>query len=618
LQVKKFDKYFEGFETKGYELFGCHIKGTGVSFTLYAPHAKKVEVFTSKEDYQVFHKMELIDDRGIWYVEIPDTKPVYAYRYRIYKNNNTFQDKSDPYAFFSERRPANASCMYDLDYFKFKDTKWQKKKKDIFKDPMNIYEVHLNGFKKKEEDELTTYQEVKKNLIPYVKDMGFTHIELMPVFEHPFDGSWGYQATGFFSATSRYGTPYDLMDLINECHKNDIGVILDVVYIHFATDGFALGNFDFEPLYEYRDKKLMKTQWGSYSFDLGSPHVISFLMSSANFWIDRYHADGLRFDATSHFVYHEGNKMLGENKEGQAFVKRITYTLKKDHPSCVLIAEDSTDFPKVTVPTEYEGLGFDYKWDLGWMNDTLKYYAMDPIYRKWHHNQINFSMSYFYSEKFLLPLSHDEVVHSKATIVNKMWGLHDEKFSQCRNLFVYMYSHPGKKLNFMGNEIAQFREFDETKEMDWLLLKYPQHDSFKRFFKDLCEIYNSNKCLYEDDYDWGRFKWIDADNAEQSIYSFFRFNDHECIVTVLNMLPCSYENYSIGVPFAGTYVEIMNTEKDIYSGCNMCNFTPIKSKKKPMHNLPNTLTIRIAPYSAIMFKINVTKKRLEDYYSIFK
>ena len=611
--MKKFDKFFNGYELEAYKLFGSHKKNKGVEFCVWAPHAHHVEVFTSK-DWSEFIKLEKIDERGIWYVFVDNMKPIYSYRYRIWTSNRSYVEKSDPYAYCYEKRPANASCIYDLDYYKFKDKKFLNNRNVGYNKPMNIYELHLNGFKKDEKEEFTTYKDLKKNLVPYLKEMGYNYVEMMPVFEHPFDGSWGYQATGFFGTTSRYGSPYDLMDLVNELHKNNIGVLLDVVYVHFASDDYALVNFDGKPCYEYKEKHLAKSDWGSYCFDLTSNPVISFLMSSANFFLKEMHFDGLRFDAVSHFIYHKGNKNLGVNVAGQDFVKRITHHLKTVHPQCVLIAEDSTDYQDVTKPSEYGGLGFDYKWDLGWMNDTLKYYAMDPIYKQYHHNDLTFSMAYFYSERFLLPFSHDEVVHSKKTIVDKMWGDYETKFKLCRNLYVYMYTHPGKKLNFEGNEIAMFREFDETKELDWFMLKYPIHDAFKRLVKDLNMIYLSHPVLSKYDYDWDKFKWIDADNAGQSIYTYYRYDEKECLVTVLNMLPCSYENYRIGVPFSGNFEELINSEKDIYNGCNMCNYKPVRSHKIASHGLDQSIEIRIAPYSAIIFKVKVTKEKLEKYY----
>ncbi|MBQ1910749.1 MAG: 1,4-alpha-glucan branching enzyme, partial [Erysipelotrichaceae bacterium] len=420
------DYFFSGLDTQAYRYMGAHKLGDGVEFYVWAPHARKVEVFMSRDDFKVFYEFEKVDNRGIWHLIIEHCECIYSYRYRITGADGKIVYKSDPYAFYSERRPDNASVMYDLSQYRFTDDEYMAKRNFSYGNPLNIYEIHVNGFK--HEGRLTTYRELKEELIPYVKHMGYTHIEMMPIVEHPFDGSWGYQATGFFSATSRYGTPWDLMDFVNECHLNGIGVILDVAYVHFATDEFGLRQFDGQACYEYTDPKLARSQWGSYQFDMGAGPVISYLMSSANFFINLYHFDGLRMDAVSNIIFYDGNKNIGENGNGLSFVKRFNYTLKHEHPDVLLIAEDSTDYPKVTVPTEYDGLGFDYKWDLGWMNDTLKYYMMDPEFRQYHHNMLTFSMAYFYSEKFILPLSHDEVVHSKGTIVDKMWGDYETKF----------------------------------------------------------------------------------------------------------------------------------------------------------------------------------------------
>ena len=601
------DYFFSGLDTQAYRYMGVHKLGDGVEFYVWAPHARKVEVIMSREDFKVPYEFQKVDGRGIWHLVISNCECIYSYRYRITGNNGKVLYKSDPYAFYSERRPDNASVMYDLDQYKFSDDAYMAKRNFSYENPLNIYEVHVNGFK--HEGRLTTYRELKEELIPYVKHMGYTHIEMMPIVEHPFDGSWGYQATGFFSATSRYGTPWDLKDFVNECHLNGIGVILDVAYVHFATDGFGLGTFDGESCYEYSDAKLARSQWGSYMFNMGSGPVISYLMSSANFFINEYHFDGLRMDAVSNIIFFEGNKNIGENGNGLSFVKRFNYSIKKEHPDILLIAEDSTDYPHVTVPTEYNGLGFDYKWDLGWMNDTLKYYAMDPEFRQYHHNMLTFSMAYFYSEKFILPLSHDEVVHSKKTIVDKMWGNYETQFAQCRNLFLYMFTHPGKKLNFLGNDFAMYREFDETRGLDWDLLNYPAHDSFHRYFRDLCQIYKSYKVFYGQDYDPSSFRWIDADNYHQSVYIYCRYGEDFCFLVVLNMKPISYTNYRIGVPYRGIYTEVINSEKDIYNGCNMCNFEPIRSRKIKAHGLPNSISIDLAPYAAVMFSVKTGKKK---------
>ena len=601
------DYFFSGLDTQAYRYMGVHKLGDGVEFYVWAPHARKVEVIMSRDDFKVPYEFQKVDERGIWHLVIEHCECIYSYRYRITGNNGKVVYKSDPYAFYSERRPDNASVMYDLDQYKFSDDAYMAKRNFSYENPMNIYEIHVNGFK--HDGRLTTYRELKEELIPYVKHMGYTHIEMMPIVEHPFDGSWGYQATGFFSATSRYGTPWDLKDFVNECHLNGIGVILDVAYVHFATDEFGLRMFDGEPCYEYKDSKLAKSQWGSYQFDMGSGPVISYLMSSANFFINEYHFDGLRMDAVSNIIFYEGNKNIGENGNGLSFVKRFNYSIKKEHPDILLIAEDSTDYPHVTVPTEYNGLGFDYKWDLGWMNDTLKYYAMDPEFRQYHHNMLTFSMAYFYSEKFILPLSHDEVVHSKKTIVDKMWGNYETQFAQCRNLFLYMFTHPGKKLNFLGNDFAMYREFDETRGLDWDLLNYPAHDSFHRYFRDLCQIYKSFKVFYGQDYDPNSFRWIDADNYRQSVYIYCRYGEDFCFLVVLNMKPISYTNYRIGVPYRGVYTEVINSEKDIYNGCNMCNFEPIRSHKIKAHGLPNSISIDLAPYAAVMFSVRTGKKK---------
>jgi 1,4-alpha-glucan branching enzyme len=601
------DYFFSGLDTQSYKYMGVHKLGDGVEFYLWAPHAKRVEVFMSRDDFRTFYDLKKVDDRGIWHLVIENCEPIYSYRYRITAQNGDVLYKSDPYAFYSERRPDNASVMYDLNNFQFTDDEYMEKRHFSYEEPLNIYEIHVNGFK--HEGRLTTYGELKRELIPYVKNMGYTHIEMMPVVEHPYDGSWGYQATGFFSVTSRYGTPWDLKDFVNECHLNGIGVILDVAYVHFATDAFGLGNFDGQPLFEYKTKDMEKSQWGSYQFDLGSGPVISFLMSSANFFIEEYHFDGLRMDAVSNIIFYEGNKNIGENGSGLSFVKRFNYTLKKEHPDVLLIAEDSTDYPKVTVPTQYDGLGFDYKWDLGWMNDTLKYYAMDPEFRQYHHNMLTFSMAYFYSEKFILPLSHDEVVHSKKTIVNKMWGTYETQFAQCRNLFLYMFTHPGKKLNFLGNDIAMYREFDETRGLDWHLLQYPAHDAFNRYFRDLCQIYKTYKVFSCYDYDPSSFRWIDADNYKQSVYIYTRYEEDYCFLIVLNMKPISYTNYRVGVPYRGVYTELINSEKDIYNGCNMCNFKPVRSHKVKAHGLPNSIEIDLAPYAGVMFAVKAGKKQ---------
>ena len=604
--MTKFDRFFEGNETRAYDLFGAHKEGEGVRFTVYAPHAYKICLISSFDGWNTEHYLEKIDDRGVWSLLISPLKPVHAYRYRIYRDEHTSHERIDPYAYCFERRPSTASCMYDLDYFTFSDKEYMDARPNSHDDrPVNIYEVHFNSFRK--DGQFSSYRQLKEELIPYLEKEHFNYVEFMPVFEHPFDGSWGYQATGFYGVTSRYGTPYDFMELINELHLHGIGVILDVVYAHFVGDEFGLIDYDFSPLYEYPEPHLKKSEWGSYYFNLYSPTVISFLMSSAAFYLDRYHIDGLRFDAVSHFIYHKGDSTKGENVEGQAFIKRLNYTMHQQYPQVMMIAEDSSDFPKVTGRVEDGALGFDYKWDLGWMNDTLRYYAMDHEYRKYHHNLINFSMYYFYSERFLLPLSHDEVVHGKRTIVDKMFGSYEEKFSLCRNLFVYMFTHPGKKLNFLGNEIAQIREFDEQKENDWFLLQYPIHDSFSHMFRELSELYTTTEAFYRYEYDSEHFRWIDADNAAQSVFSYMRWDDKYCYIVVLNMMPIYYQDYEIGVPYRGMYTEIFNSEDSRFNGCGVINPDPIKTHRGQKHGHRNILRFTLAPFAGIIFRKKVGK-----------
>ncbi|MCR5794745.1 MAG: 1,4-alpha-glucan branching protein GlgB [Solobacterium sp.] len=605
-QAKIIESFHQGHCTNAYQLFGAHFTYEGcegVRFTVYAPHARNVSVIGGFTNWEASPaRMERTGFEGVWSVFIPGVREWESYKYMIEDRRGNKFNKADPYAFYSETRPETASKVYNITQIRWTDKNWMKKRSKNFDRPLNIYEVYAGDWKKNGEFPYT-YKMMEDNLIPYVKEHGFTHIELMPLNEYPFDGSWGYQASGYFAVTSRYGNPTEFAAFVNKCHKEGIGVIMDMVPVHFVKDEFGLRYFDGEPLYEYRDRNDAESQWGTMNFDLWNEEVRSFLISAAAFWCDVYHIDGIRIDAVSNLIYWGGNSNRGTNEGSLAFVRRMNYYINKEFPTVMLIAEDSSDFPKVTASTLDNGLGFDYKWDLGWMNDTLKYYATDPIYRVWDHNKLTFSMAYFYSEKFMMTLSHDENVHGKKTIVDRMWGDYDAKFSQVRNLYAYMYAHPGKKLNFMGNEIASFREFDEKKELDWFLLSYPRHNSFLRYFTDLNKIYNAHACLYKYDYDPKGFKWIDADNARQSIYSFYREDEKEYLVCVLNMTPQQYEVFEIGVPQEGTYTEILNSEKDIYDGCNMCNFEPAVSHKSDSNvtKFASSITIRIAPFAAIWF-----------------
>ncbi len=596
MDFSNLDSFYDGYGLKSYNFFGAHLNSAGVMFRLYAPNARSVRIAGDFNDWNDQTTFMNRNPLGYWELFVEGLKEYARYKYVIEQKDGKLVEKADPYGFYNELRPAWTNKVVSLDDYKWHDEEWTERRSRNFDKPMNIYEVHLGGFKHNAEDKWLTYYEMIDELILYLKEMGYTHVELMPLNEYGLDQSWGYQQFGYHSVTSRYGSPYQLMMFIDACHRSNIGVIMDIVLAHFVKDSYGLINFDGTDLYEMQ----MESSWGTKYFDFSKNTVRSFLMSSAELWLDKYHIDGLRLDAVSNLIYYNGNKQLGENNDAIDFIKKFNYYIHLLHPNVMTIAEDSSDYPHVTSA---EGLNFDYKWDLGWMNDTLKYYSMDPEYRHYHHNLINFSMAYFYSEKFICPLSHDEVVHSKKTIIDKMWGSYEEKFAQCRNLMVYMYTHPGKKLNFMGNEIASFREFDENKQLDWFLLKYPLHDSFKRLIKDLNNIYRYSAAFSQYDYQPRGFKWIDADNSAQRIYSYLRFDDGKrCYVVILNMAPVSYENYDIGVPTYGYFTEIINTEKDIYGGCNMCNYRKVLARKGNIHGMKYKINIRIAPYSAMIFE----------------
>ena len=608
---KIIESFHRGHCINAYRVFGAHFtqeSKAGVRFTVWAPHARKVSVVGTFNDWNdEGYQMERISDGGVYSLFIPGIKAYDMYKYRIVDNGGRTFDKADPFAFYSELRPNTASIVYNCFNFKWHDAKWMKNRTKNFDRPVNIYEVFAGAWKIKEDGTHYCYEELAKELIPYCLEHGFTHIELMPLNEYPFDGSWGYQASGYYSCTSRYGSPGGFAYFVDECHRNGIGVIMDMVPVHFVKDDHGLRLFDGQPLFEYANQSDANSQWGTCNFDLWKEEVRSFLMSAGGFWCEIFHIDGIRIDAVSNLIYWGGNKERGNNEGALAFIRRMNYYLSKEFNGLMLIAEDSSDFPKVTWSTIDGGLGFDYKWDLGWMNDTLNYLKKDPVYRKWEHNKITFSMAYFYSERFLMPLSHDEVVHGKHTIVDQMWGLYGEKFAQARTLYMYMFTHPGKKLNFMGNEIAMFREFDEAKELDWFMLKYPAHDAFLRYFTDLSHVYTAYPSLYKYDYDYKGFKWINPDNNEQSIYSYYREADDECIVTVLNMTPIARPQFKLKVPYKGSYMELINSEKDIYGGCNMCNFKPVQSKYDRKAKQDNII-IDIAPFGGVMF---ICKKRKE-------
>ena len=466
---------------------------------------------------------------------------------------------------------------------------------------------------------LKFYEELIDEIIPYVKKMGYTHLEVMPLTEFPFDGSWGYQATGFYSATSRYGQPKQLMKFIDACHQEGIGVIMDFVPAHFVKDSHGLHMYDGGFVYDYNDYNRRYSPWDSVYFDLGKNEVRSFLLSSVEFFATYYHIDGFRFDAVSNLIYYEGNKNLGENIGAMEWMKRLNGHMSGYHPTVMMIAEDSTDYPGVTKPVGEHGLGFDYKWDLGWMNDTLKYFQEDPVYRQYDSRFITFSMAYFYSERFLLEFSHDEVVHGKATIINKMWGLHGDKLAQVKALYVYMMLHPGKKLNFMGNELAEYKEWDESKSLGWDILKYPDHDAFHHFAQKLNEIYLKYPALYEMDYDLKGFEWLVVDDHDQCVFAIERKDKAgNAIIAVMNFVGNTHEKYKVPVNIEGSYKEILNTDQAVYSGKNIINPRAIRSKKtKPnkktkLLNKDHYIEVKLAPFSACIFEVKPKKETTKE------
>jgi len=599
-----FDDYLLGQATRAYQHLGCHFGENngvfGAWFRVYAPKARSVTLIGDFNSWNLFaHQMKKVDDRGLYEIFVPEVKEYQSYKYHIETEDGSFLDKCDPVGFFSELRPGTCSRTFDIENFIYHDEDFMKKRSRNFDQPVSIYEIHLGSWLGMVDGRNLSYEEIAPRLIDYCHENGFTHVEVMPITQYPFDGSWGYQVVGYYSVDSRYGNPKQFMSFIDRMHQAGIGVILDFVPVHFAVDPHGLARFDGSTVYEYGNENEY-SQWGSKNFDLGKDPVRSFLMSSINFFIEYFHVDGIRIDAVSNIIYYDGNANRGINTGAVDFVKRLNYKVHDMHPDVMMIAEDSSAYGHVTKG--YEGLGFDYKWDLGWMNDTLKYYAKDPIYRSYHHNQLTFSMAYFYSENFVLPLSHDEVVFGKGTIINKMWGNYDDKFAGVRNLYAYQFAHPGKKLNFMGNELASFDEWNEHKSLPWELKSFPKHDSVSRLIRDLNLVYRNHPALYFEEYNPAHFQWISCNNSDQSVIVFKREAQDECFIFVFNMTPNYYAVYDIGVPYEGEYEEVINTDKDVYGGWNQCNYTPLKSTVGEYQNQPCRLTIKLGSFAGIFLR----------------
>lgn len=591
--------FYTGKIFDAHHFLGCHLQGNGAVFRTFAPAAAKISLIGEFNGWEET-EMHQVSDRNFWECEVDGVEPGQMYKYRIYSRNGQFIDHCDPYGYGMELRPHNASIVRALDTYAFQDKEWMNRRTDCREQALNIYEIHAGSWKRNEEDEngWYTYTELADLLIPYLKEYGYNYIEVMPLSEHPSDESWGYQSTGFFAPTSRYGTADQLKEMVDKLHQAGIGVILDFVPVHFAVDGYALANYDGTPLYEYPHQDVGRSEWGSCNFIHSRGEVRSFLQSCASYWMEEYHIDGLRMDAISNMIYWQGDKNRGVNKNAVEFLQYMNQGLKERHPGILLAAEDSTAYGGVTKPVWKGGLGFDYKWDMGWMNDTLDYFRTDPLFRGGMYHKLTFSMMYFPEETYLLPLSHDEVVHGKATIAQKMNGQYEVKFPQARALYMYMYAHPGKKLNFMGNELGMLREWDEKRELDWDILEYPVHDAFHRFMKDLNNLYLKHPEFWQWDYKPEGFRWIDCHQESRCIYAMERSSEKEKLIALFNFSGIAQEEYSFEAD-EGVYEAVLDSEQDIYGG--------ELTEKRSWKTEDGMLTVDLPAFSAVYIR-KVEKK----------
>ena len=622
---KRSELFYSGRDCRAFDYMGAHPfvqdGEQGYLFRVYAPEAEKVSVMGEFNDWNRDADYMTRDEQGIWEKFIPNIPEYAAYKYSVWAKSGDVFDKSDPYGFHFETRPGNATKAYDIDGYEWGDASWLdwRKKHLSYSNPVNIYECHLGSWKMHEDGNFYSYRQLADELVPYVKEMGYTHIEFMPLTEYPFDGSWGYQVIGYFAATSRYGTPKDLMYLIDKAHQAGLGIIMDWVPAHFPKDGCGLVEFDGSHLYEYADPlKMEHKEWGTRVFDYGKVSTRNLLFSSAMFWIEKFHMDGLRVDAVASMLYLDYNRQGEwrpnvhggrENLEAVDFLRLLHEYILTDHPDVMMIAEESTAWPMVTKPGYDGGLGFNFKWNMGWMNDMLCYCSADPFFRKDMHDKITFSFMYAFSENYILPLSHDEVVHGKCSLISKMPPPYENQFGGLRALYGYMAAHPGKKMLFMGGEFAQFSEWAYQRGLDWMLLDYPAHRQMQAYVKAINHFYLATPQLWEKDTDWRGFEWISHEDNRNNIIAFRRVaKDGSDIVVVVNFSPEEQQEYRIGVPITGTYEEIFTSDKTEFGGSGMAN-GKLKTENKPMHGQEQSIVLKIPRFGVLFFKGKARAKR---------
>ena len=611
-----------GMNATQYQHLGAHLETvdgiTGTRFTVWAPNAQEVSVVCDANGWSHGKHALKSSDNGVWWGFIPKVGAGAAYKYSIRTPTGHLIQKADPYAFAAELPPKSASLVYDLNGFVWQDDDWLRRRaeENCYQQPISIYEVHLGSWKRPSDGRMYfNYRELAHQLVEYVQELGYTHIELMPITEHPFDGSWGYQTTGYFAPTSRFGSPHDFMYFVDYCHQAGLGIIVDWVPAHFPTDGHSLGNFDGTCCYEHVDpRKGFHPDWGTLIFNFGRNEVRDFILSSARFWIDQYHVDGLRVDAVASMLYLDYSRKAGEwvpnvfggreNLEAIQLLKDMNTMLYQDFPGVVTYAEESTSWGGVSRPVFTGGLGFGFKWDMGWMNDTLRYVRRDPIHRNHHQNELSFRMVYAFTENFVLPLSHDEVVHGKQSLLSQMPGDIWQKFGNLRLLYGYQYAMPGKKLLFMGCELAQWHEWNHNAELDWALVGHHYHDGIRRLVGDLNRVYRTELALHEADADPQGFQWISCDDGANSVYAFSRHAQRpdDFVVVVMNLTPVPRHNYRLGVARAAFYTEILNTDSTIYGGANIGNTGGVYSEAVPQHGRPQSISVTIPPLGMLVLK----------------